>query len=143
MEKTIVKASALVVLLGSLSMPLHATDLDDNHASMQQNILALKGIPEEVERGSINVDEDSMSESQMAQYAAVKIDEAINIARKSVGGKVIQAKLDDEDDFLIWDVEVMLPSSRQIIELKIDAGNGKLLAAKQDATGHWWQLWEL
>jgi len=29
-----------------------------------------------------------------------------------------------------------------VVELKIDAGNGKLLAAEQDDEDAWWQFWD-
>jgi len=141
MEKTLVGSGIVMALLCTLSVPLYASDMDEKDSHALQNISTLKGISESVENGSIKVDEDEISESQMAGLAKVKIDGAINIAQKTVDGKVIQVKLDDEEGFLIWDVEVLRPSNG-IVDLKIDAGNGALLAVEQGESNRWWKFWD-
>jgi len=139
MQKLMVNAGLLVALLGIMSAPLYAGDMDDHESSSLQNIATLKGVPESVEDGSIKVDETS--ELQTAELAKVGIDEAVSIAQKALVGTVIEAKLDDDDDYLVWVIEMVTPS-QQIAELKVDAGNGKILAAEWDEQDCWWKFWK-
>ncbi|RLL51758.1 hypothetical protein D8Y20_08725 [Mariprofundus sp. EBB-1] len=101
---------------------------------------SLKGIPEDVENGSIAVDEDT-PKTQLSQLATVGIERAIAIAHQTLQGKIIKSELEEAEDYLVWEVEV-IPEKGSPMELKIDAGNGKLLAAEQKEEEAWWQFWD-
>jgi uncharacterized membrane protein YkoI len=63
--------------------------------------------------------------------AKVSLDEAVKAALQSVPGKVLKVELEDEDGYLVYGVEIA-KADRQIADVKIDAGNGKLLKIDQD-----------
>jgi uncharacterized membrane protein YkoI len=47
-----------------------------------------------------------------------------------VTGKVVKAELEEEDGFLVWEVEVISPKSGKT-ELLLDAGDGSVLRTKR------------
>jgi len=137
------KKLTLLIIAGMITIsPVYALAHDsDDTDGMKENITeALQGIPEDVEHGSIKVDEDT-PEEQLPRLATVGIEAAITAAHQAMQGKVIKAELDEAEDFLVWEVEVAHEGGPATV-LKIDAGNGKLLAAEQDEEDAWWQFWE-
>lgn len=102
-------------------------------------IESLRGVPEDVKLGSIQVDED-VSEEQLSKLASISIRRAITVAHQTIQGKIIKATLNEAEGFLVWEVEVV-HGAIPVIVLKIDAGDGKLLAAEQCEDGAWWSLW--
>lgn len=77
-------------------------------------------------------DEDSdKDEYRNMGQVTVSMEEAVQIARDQVPGKVISAELEDEDGKMIWEVE-MLAKNRQRHELEIDAATGKLTKQEQE-----------
>ena len=94
-----------------------------------EGIVAVGEFPHDVQRGSIRIWEDY--ERLMAAKAILNLEAATDIARRAVPGKVLGSRLDDENGYLIWEVEV-LGEGRQRLELKIDAGDGRLLAIDSD-----------
>jgi uncharacterized membrane protein YkoI len=79
--------------------------------------------------GSIAV--KGSDEAAYPAMAKVSLDEAIQAALQAVQGKVLKAELEDEDGGLVYGVEVV-KADNSIMDVKIDAGNGKLLKIEQD-----------
>jgi len=133
-----------LIIAGMMTIsPIYAIAHDDADESgeMKTSIaLTLQGIPEDVEHGTIKVDEDT-PEEQLTRLATTSIEDAIATAHQVMQGKIIKAELDEAEDFLVWEVEVAHEGG-SVTVLKIDAGNGKLLAAEQDEEAAWWQFWE-
>ncbi|MBL7715129.1 MAG: PepSY domain-containing protein [Bdellovibrionales bacterium] len=77
--------------------------------------------------GSISV--KGKSKSEYSSLAKISLQDAIAIATKSAPGKVIEAALDREDGFLVYEIEVIATPGKK--ELLIDAGNGKILLTKE------------
>jgi len=117
-----------------------AHDADDFDGMESKLTASLKDIPEDVESGSIEVDEDT-PKTELSQLATVGIERAIAIAHQTLQGKIIKSELEEAEDYLVWEVEV-IPEKGFPMQLKIDAGNGKLLAAEQMEEEAWWQFWD-
>ena len=101
-------------------------------------VVDLKLIPQQVSSGSIRLvhqnDRDEESDDipyELAQLATVSISQAILIAETAYPGLVTEAELDNEDDFLVWEIAIVTSEqSREPVELIIDAGDGRLLAVE-------------
>lgn len=79
-------------------------------------------------QGSIRMESD---EARFADMAKISISSAINAASKQFPGKVLTAELENENGYLVYGVEIAMPD-RQIMDVKVDAGNGKILKADKD-----------
>ncbi len=86
----------------------------------------------------------------MAGQARITASKAAKIATTALPGKVIEIKLDDENGYLIWEVEIIDANGHET-QLKIDAGNGRLLVAESEddedkdegkSKGSSWKFWE-
>ena len=82
------------------------------------------------ERSSIQVAQKSTDEAALQKLAKMTLEQAIQIAQGAVPGAAIEAKLEDEDQNLVYTVEVSNAGSTS--EVIIDAGNGKVLAVQAD-----------
>jgi uncharacterized membrane protein YkoI len=71
------------------------------------------------------------NEDLLVNKASINIEEAMAIAVKAVPGKVISAGFDKENMQLLWEVEV-LTADQKVMELEIDANDGKVLKQQQD-----------
>ena len=78
-------------------------------------------------KGTIAVQDDSKA---VLSLARIPIEHALEAAAKVVTGKVVKAELDEEDGFLVWEVEVISPNSGKT-ELLLDAGDGSVLRTKR------------
>ncbi len=78
-----------------------------------------------VNNGSIRIKDDN--ERTMAAKARITVGEAAQIAAEAYSGKVTESQLDEENGYLIWEVEV-IDSQGQEAQVKIDAGDGRILA---------------
>lgn len=78
--------------------------------------------------GSLTVQAD---EELLVKQASVTIEQAIAIALKTVPGTVVSAGFDKEHGQLLWEVEV-LTADQKIMELDIDANDGKVLKQQVD-----------
>jgi uncharacterized membrane protein YkoI len=70
-------------------------------------------------------------EARYAGMAKVSLDEAVKAALQSVPGQILKVELEDEDGYLVYGVEIA-KADKQIADVKIDAGNGKLLKIDND-----------
>ena len=92
-----------------------------------KDVGVIEKLPSVVQGGSIKVGDTN--EQAMANMAKLAASDAISIATKAVPGKVAELQLDEENGYLIWEVTELTSDGREI-QLKVDAGNGRLLAAK-------------
>ena len=95
---------------------------------------ALK-LSDEVETSSIKLPRGAESPADFAQYAKVSRQQAEAAALVVQPGQVTRARLDDEDGYLVWQIDVK--HARGTTAIAVDAGNGKALAAeKEDDDDH-------
>ncbi len=73
--------------------------------------------------GSIKVQNKKVGFAKMAK---ISFDSAVNAALQAVPGQVLGAELENENGYLVYGVEI-LKSDHQIADVKVDAGNGKIL----------------
>ena len=88
-----------------------------------EGVVAVKQLPTEVRAGSIKIKDDN--ELTMAAQTRITSSGAARIATIALPGKVVKTEMEDENGYLIWDVEA-IGSNGKKIKLKIDAGNGYL-----------------
>ncbi|GAB4414162.1 MAG: PepSY domain-containing protein [Thermodesulfovibrionales bacterium] len=94
-------------------------------------LIAIAGVSAQQAKhtGSIQVKSDD--EAGFAGMAAISLDSAINAALKQVPGKVLKAELENENGYLVYGVEIA-KTDHQIVDVKVDAGNGKVLKIETD-----------
>lgn len=80
------------------------------------------------ETGSIQIKND---EAGLAQMAKIPMNSAIDSALKQVPGKVLRAELENENGYLVYGVEIV-KADQQIVDVKVDAGNGRILRTDKD-----------
>jgi len=80
--------------------------------------------------GSIKVSDQE--EAKFAEKAAISMDAAVNAALKQVPGKVLKVELENENDYLVYGVEIV-KADKTIADVKVDAGNGKVLKIDTDS----------
>ncbi len=86
------------------------------------------------QKGSIQI--SNKDEAQVAEMAKITLHSAMNEALKQVQGKVLKVELENENGYLVYGVEIAKPD-HQIVDVKVDAGNGKILKIDQDTKeGH-------
>jgi len=90
---------------------------------------ALK-LPDEVKSTSIKVPENTETQAGFAKLSKVTQQQAEAAALAVQPGKIVKAKLDDEDGNLVWQVDVQ--HAKGTTEIAVDAGNAKVLAAEAD-----------
>ena len=78
--------------------------------------------------GSIKVQNEEVGFAEMAK---ISLDSAVNAALKAAPGKVVKAELENENGYLVYGVEIA-KADRQIVDVKVDAGNGKVLKIETD-----------
>lgn len=87
-------------------------------------------LPSEVRSASIRVPEGTETQTDFARHARIDRAQAEAAALAAVPGVAVRAKLDDEDGYLVWQVDVS--TTRGLMEVMVDAGNGKVLAAEAE-----------
>ncbi len=91
--------------------------------------------PDEVKTSSIKLPrgtpEDQASLLKLSKISQTEAESAALAA--APGGTVRKAKLDDENDHLVWKIDVA--HNGQMIELAVDPGNGQILAAEAEEDG--------
>ncbi|BBN58938.1 PepSY domain-containing protein [Hydrogenovibrio marinus] len=60
------------------------------------------------------------------KLAQIKQDEAVALGNKTGLGQVIQAKLDEDEGYLVWELG-MIGNHGNLMKLTLDAGNGNAL----------------
>lgn len=87
-------------------------------------------LPDEVTSASTKVPEDTETRADFAKLARVSRQEAEAAALAVQPGQVVHAKLDDEDGYLVWQIDVK--HDKGTTEIAVDAGNSKVLAAEAE-----------
>jgi uncharacterized membrane protein YkoI len=87
----------------------------------------------EVRNGSIPIDRHL--ESQFPDLAKIDYIQAIQAALAECKGKVLKVELENENDFLVYSVDVVTPDN-SIMDVKVDAGSGAVLAMEPDQIEH-------
>lgn len=105
-----------------------------------EDIVLIEQLPSEVQSGSMRAKNDD--DAAMVGQTKLTSSEAAEIAIMALPGKVIETKLDNENGYLIWEVEIINGKGNET-KLMIDAGNGHLLAAEsEEDEGFNWRFWE-
>jgi len=73
--------------------------------------------------------------SVYAETAKISLDSAVSEALKAVPGKVLKVELENENGYLVYGVEIA-KADHQIADVKVDAGNGKVLKIDTDQNNH-------
>ncbi len=128
---TLKPALTSIAIISMLGISLAAL-ADSNNAKafkgiVVEDILVMENIPDEVQSGSIKI--KGANDHTIAGLASISSGEAATIAIRALPGKVIETRLDNENGFLVWEVELITTKGKET-ELMIDAGNGYLLAAE-------------
>jgi len=80
----------------------------------------------EVKAGSILT--TNHSESEFPNLSIISYARAVETALRAVNGKLLDIGLEDDNGFLVWEVEIVGPGGMENV-VKIDAGDGRVLAA--------------
>jgi hypothetical protein len=131
--KTMIAITVTGVLTGSaLAALADAPKGKPFEGVVVQDVVVLDQFPREVQSGSIQTKDDN--EQAMAAKSQLSSNQAADIAVKAVSGKALETRLDDENGYLVWEVETIDDQGQQA-QLKIDAGNGRLLAVETGDKG--------
>lgn len=87
-------------------------------------------LPDEVKSSSVKLPRGVESQVEFAKHARVTQQEAEAAALAVMPGQVVKAKLDDEDGYLVWQIDVK--HAKGVTEIAVDAGNAKALAAEAE-----------
>ncbi len=79
--------------------------------------------------GTIRV--ERQAEAEYPAMAKIGMEQAMKAALAAVPGKVLKAELDDENGFLVYEIEVVA-DNKNVMKVKVDAGDGKVLSTRQD-----------
>ena len=71
------------------------------------------------------------SESKAMEQIKVPIIPAIQTAKAAVPGRVIKAKVDEEDSYLVYDIKILQPTGKEK-KVFVDPVTGKVLKIKDD-----------
>ncbi len=85
-------------------------------------------LPGEVNASSVKLQRGVESKAEFSKLASVSLQQAEAAALAVQPGTVVKAKLDDENGYLVWQIDVQ--HARGTTEIKVDAGNAKVLAAE-------------
>jgi uncharacterized membrane protein YkoI len=83
----------------------------------------------EVRGGTISL--EKQVEADFPALAKITLDQAVQKALDAVPGRVLKMELQNENGFLIYGIEVVT-ADKTIVEVKVDAGSGKVLATERD-----------
>lgn len=87
-------------------------------------------LPGEVKTSSIKLPRGVETQAEFAKYAKVTQQQAEAAALAAMPGQVVKARLDDEDGYLVWQIDVK--HAKGVTEIAVDAGNAKVLAAEHE-----------
>jgi len=122
--------AGLIVFFGGQVFYVHAAGQEETSSHKTP---VLSQLPREVQKGSIKVPEAARDEHEedLIRLANISFAEVAGIAHAVAPGRIVEAKLDEENNYLIWEVTIIGTQGHKV-ELKIDAGSGKLLATQVD-----------
>ncbi len=105
-----------LLMFSSFSSPVFSLENKIEH-----NLVAIKG----------TVKTEGHTRAEYPTLAKIFCMDAIEIAVKRIHGKVIECKLENEDGFLVYGVEIAT-NDMTIMEVQVDAGNGSVLSIEED-----------
>jgi hypothetical protein len=85
--------------------------------------------------GSIRLPNEANQEAAQAGLASITAEQAIATAKSSPqgsGGKLLRVELQNEDGFLVYNVELVSPD-KKVREIKVDAGANTILRVDVDS----------
>ncbi|NOY68063.1 MAG: hypothetical protein GXP53_01015 [Deltaproteobacteria bacterium] len=88
---------------------------------------------QDIRYGTIQV--TNQTETAFPGIAKIGPIPAAMTAMEKVNGKMLKMGLENENGFLVYDVEVVTPE-KSIMDVKVDAGSGKVLSVKKDDADH-------
>lgn len=83
----------------------------------------------EVANGTIRI--ENQVEADFPALAKITWGQAVQKALAAVHGQVLKTELEEENGFLVYGVEVVT-ADKAIVDVKVDAGSGKVLAMERD-----------
>lgn len=86
-------------------------------------------------QGSIRLPSEANQEAAQAGLASITAEQAIATAKNSPqgsGGKLLRVELQNEDGFLVYNVELVSPD-KKVREIKVDAGTNTILRVDVDS----------
>lgn len=134
-NKTLIALGVVGALSGTAASVLAVNDKTADkpfEGVVVEDVVVIEQLPPEVQSGSIRMNDGN--ERARAAQARVSASDAVQIAMKALPGKVVESRLDEENGYLIWEVEVVNAQGQEA-QLKIDAGDGRLLAAEAGEDG--------
>jgi|GEM_PF-962782 len=84
---------------------------------------------QDVRSGTIRVTDQS--EADFPNLSKIGALQAIMTAMEKVNGKLLKMGLENENGFLVYDVEVVTPD-KSIMDITVDAGSGAVLSVEKD-----------
>lgn len=90
-----------------------------------------KSYENQVRSGTIQL--DKQIEADFPALAKLTPAQAVQKALGAVQGQVLNTRLENENGFLVYGVEVVA-ADKAIVDVKVDAGSGKVLAVNRDKT---------
>jgi uncharacterized membrane protein YkoI len=135
LNKTVIAITVSGILTGSSLAALADTAKGAPFEGLVvEDVVVMEQVPSEVQSGTIAVSGDD--EQALVAKATVSASDAARIAATASGAKVVEVKLDGDNGFLVWKAKVIGADGTEI-DLMIDAGNRRLLAAESgDDEGH-------
>ena len=86
-------------------------------------------------QASIRLPNEANQEAAQADLASITAEQAIATAKSSPqgsGGKLLRVELQNEDGFLVYNVELVSPD-KKVREIKVDAGTNTILRVDVDS----------
>jgi uncharacterized membrane protein YkoI len=74
-------------------------------------------------------------EAGFAGMAKIPLDSAVQAALGAVPGKVVKTELENENGYLVYGIEIA-KADHEMADVKVDAGNGKVLKVDTDRVDH-------
>ena len=75
--------------------------------------------------------DEEKNEAAFVQQVKITLDAAVNAALQAVPGKAVRAELENENNLPVYGIEIVKPDN-QMVDVKVDADNGKVLKVKND-----------
>jgi len=82
-------------------------------------------------QGTIRLSNTQDREAVLVESAKISIQQAVNAAMSRDNGAVQRVELENEDGFLVYNVE-LVSADKKLREIKVDAGNGNILRVDLD-----------
>ncbi|HZC35843.1 MAG TPA: PepSY domain-containing protein [Chthoniobacterales bacterium] len=84
-------------------------------------------------QGTIRLPDQGNQKAAQAALAKISIQQAINAAASKQAGTVHRVELQNEDGFLVYNVE-LVSADNKLHEVKVDAGNGNILRVDSNSS---------